>query len=72
MQERDPFIAEIEVLSLKFGKLDAAVVEFCKKLYELKDRKLMQVYKTYLSTYDRDDFINSIKLLYKRKSQAWL
>ena len=41
VEERDPFIVEIETLSNKFGKFSQAEVEFVKKLYEQKDRKLM-------------------------------
>lgn len=29
----------------------------------------MQVYYTYMSTYDSEDFVNSVKLLCKRKTQ---
>ena len=69
VQERDPFIVEVETLAEKFGKFTQAEVEFVKRLYEQKDRKLMLVYNTFLQSYDRDDFVNSIKLLFKRNNK---
>jgi len=39
-----------------------------KRLFYSKDKKLLQVYNTYLSTYDHEDFVHSIKILYKKKN----
>jgi len=68
VEERDPLILEIETLANKFGKFTQPEVDFVKKLFEQKDKKLNQVYNTYLSTYDHEDFVHSIKLLYKKKN----
>ena len=63
---------EVEILATQYKKFNQSEVDFVKKLNTQKDKKLTQVWNTYLSTgFDKEDFIHSIKLLYKKKNQAW-
>ena len=46
VEETNPFILEVEAIA-KFGKFEANVVEFCKKMFAQKDPKLMGVFNAY-------------------------
>jgi len=67
VEETNPFILEVETIA-KYGKFEASVVEFCKRMYAEKDAKLMSVFNAYQRNYDRDDFIDSVKRYYARFS----
>lgn len=60
----DPFILEIESIN-RVGKFSQPVTEFCKAKYAQNDKKLNGIYKAYLASLDRDDFIHSVNRYFK-------
>jgi len=46
VEESNPFIIEVETIA-KFGKFEASIVEFCKRMYTEKDAKMISIFNAY-------------------------